>query len=117
MGRSAPVPRTRTVREGVRHGNPVASQLLERPELVDAVQNALWAVDQAAAQLLQVAQDCDVTVRLHRGGGHPHEHHIGESGERLLVQLQACNRRTRVSSVLAAGQSRQETCFQPTPQD
>lgn len=54
----------------------MAGQLLEGPELVDAVEYGLWTVDQPAAHLLQVPQHGDVTVGLHPGRGRPYDHHL-----------------------------------------
>lgn len=40
----------------------MAGQLLKGPELIDAVEYGLGAVDQPTAHLLQVAQHGDVTI-------------------------------------------------------
>lgn len=66
----------------------MARQLLEGPELVDAVEYGLGPVDEAAAHLLHVPQHGDVAVRLHPGCGHPHHHHLRVGRDYFLLHSQ-----------------------------
>lgn len=70
----------------------MARQLLEGPELVDAVEYGLGPVDEPAAHLLQVPQHGDVAVRLHPGRGHPHHHHLRVGRDYFLLHSQTWGR-------------------------
>lgn len=77
-----------TIRIRIRQRDSVAGELLEGPELIDAVKYRLWPVYQTAAHLLQVTQNGDVTVRLDPRGRNAHYGHLRVRGHDLLSHPQ-----------------------------
>lgn len=75
----------------------MTSQLLEGPELVDAVEDGLGPIHQPAAHLLQVAKDRDVTVALDPGCWHTYNHHLWIGSNELPIHPETYRREGKES--------------------